>query len=75
VSYLATVARETGWSAQYILWELPYALGLGIEHAAAIYNGEKMELCEGGGGGESNRELMAADLAEVRARYRAQATN
>jgi len=32
------MARATGWSMDYILWQLPYVAGLQIMHSEAIYN-------------------------------------
>jgi len=43
---LATIARATGWSRRYILWELPYAAGLGMVHAEAMHHGNVMVFCE-----------------------------
>ena len=32
-SYLATLAKNTGWESHYILWELDYVAGLQLEHS------------------------------------------
>lgn len=69
IVYLATVARETGWTAEHILWALPYALGLGIVHVARAYNGEPMEWADGRAG--EGADTLRAQLAQVRARYAA----
>lgn len=66
--YLATVARETGWAAEYILWALPYCAGLGIVHAAAVHHGEIMEFSEEREGVSSEREGMREELEAVRKR-------
>lgn len=76
MSYLTTIARATGWGRRYILWELPYATGLGICHAEAMHHGQAMVFCERreqrspAGGGMSVREQMAT----VRARAKAAGT-
>ncbi len=74
MSYLATVARETGWGYDFIVWKLPYAVGLGIMHAAAGFHGSPQEYLDGdapgaGPGPVAAVEAVAADLAVVRARY------
>lgn len=46
MSYLGAIAKETGWVMDFILWELPYATGLGLIHGAAIRKGVAMELRE-----------------------------
>ena len=34
-----TLARETGWSEHYILWQLPLARALAYQHAALRAHG------------------------------------
>jgi len=35
---VTSIARCTGWSMDYILWQLPYVTGLQIMHSEAVYN-------------------------------------
>jgi hypothetical protein len=42
MGYAANVAAETGWSCEFVLWELSFAVGLGVMHAAGVRNGETM---------------------------------
>ena len=35
---MTNMARATGWSMDYIMWQLPYVTGLQIMHAEAVYN-------------------------------------
>ena len=38
-SYLITLASHTGWSRDFILWELPLAQGFQLQHAVLIQSG------------------------------------
>jgi len=38
-SYLVTIAAQTGWSRDFILWELPLSQGWQLQHAILIANG------------------------------------
>lgn len=40
-SYVIGLAMNTGWSEEFILWELPLARGLQYQHAALYANGAK----------------------------------
>ena len=66
VDYLACISRETGWSAEFILWDLPYALGMGIMHAAGIFHGSVMRLVEGE---EKGVQEMRAEFATLKEKY------
>jgi hypothetical protein len=59
LSYLATVAKVTAWSMDFILWGLPYATGLGLVHAAAVRNGQAMEFAVSRGEEEPEEDLRA----------------
>tara|TARA_R110001599_G_scaffold322729_1_gene533915 strand:+ start:243 stop:467 length:225 start_codon:yes stop_codon:yes gene_type:complete len=41
---VATIARLTSWSLDFILWELPYAAGLQLYHAEYQHNGQAVRL-------------------------------
>lgn len=45
---MADLARLTGWSRAYLLWELPYGSGLGLIHSDGIFHGSTMKLVAGG---------------------------
>lgn len=66
---MASICRETGWSRAYVLWQLPYSAGLGICHAAALYNGTAMEWASPSLDGREAMAGPAAQLAKVRGRY------
>lgn len=51
MSYLVNITRATGWPRDYILWELPLAHGLQIQHAEAIFQGEIMDWADGSADG------------------------
>ena len=38
-SYLITIASQTGWTRDFILWELPLSQGWQLQHAILIQNG------------------------------------
>jgi len=38
-SYLITIASQTGWQRDFILWELPLSQGWQLQHAILISNG------------------------------------
>ena len=40
-SYVVGLAKNTGWSEQFILWELPLSKGLQYQHAALYAAGVK----------------------------------
>lgn len=64
---MATLARETGWSRDFILWELPYSMGLGIEHSAALFHGCEREFSAARvSGGETARAALEADWKAAR---------
>lgn len=60
VLYLANITRATKWSREYILWELPLAAGLQIEHAEAVYQGEEMSWAGDGGPVQTMRAQFEA---------------
>jgi hypothetical protein len=45
---VAGLARLTGWSLDYLLWELPYAAGLELMHAEMVYHGQEVRKVERG---------------------------
>lgn len=69
MSYLATLAKETGWSMEFILWRLPYSTGLGMIHSAAIRKGVTMELVNGRPVDEDELGGMREAFQAMRARY------
>lgn len=38
-SYLAALAESTGWQMSYLLWSLPFSVGLQLRHAYTIREG------------------------------------
>lgn len=40
---MTTISRISGWGYDFILWELPYAAGLGMLHADAVFNGQEVQ--------------------------------
>lgn len=60
------VTRATGWDREFILWELPLAHGLQIQHAEGLFQGETLDWADGTAG---NDALNAADA--MRAQFRA----
>lgn len=46
-AYVTGISAATGWLEDFILWELPYARGLGYVHAIAVSHGQEMELVAG----------------------------
>ncbi len=40
-SYVVGLAMNTGWSEDFILWQLPLSRGLQYQHAALYANGAK----------------------------------
>lgn len=44
---MTSITRISGWSLEYILWELPYAAGLGMLHAEARYNDQDVVFVNG----------------------------
>ena len=68
MSYLGVLAKETGWTMDFVLWSLPYATGLGIVHAAAVRRGVAMEFVEARGieGAESDLEMMRGDFERMK---------
>lgn len=40
--YIAVIARGTGWSEDYIRWQLPLARGRAYVHALRLMDGEAM---------------------------------
>lgn len=49
-SYVMLVARHTGWSEDFILWELPLVRGNAYCHAIMRLNNVKTQLTSDGGG-------------------------
>lgn len=66
MSYLVNITRATGWGRDYILWELPLAHGLQIEHSEAIFHGETLDWADGRAGGS---EVSAQDV--MRSQFKA----
>lgn len=68
MSYLATISRATGWGREYILWELPLAHGLQIEHVEAVFNGETLDWANGRAGdtGVSGLDAMRMQFAAMK---------
>ncbi len=70
VTYLVNITRATGWARDYILWELPLAHGLQIQHAEAIFQGETMDWADGRGGKDMDdpAQSMLAQFRALRSR-------
>lgn len=64
------ITRATGWPRDYILWELPLAHGLQIQHAEAIFQGEIMDWADGSADGAqiSAQDAMRAQFRAAKAR-------
>lgn len=52
---MLVVASKTGWSEDYIRWELPLARGYGYYHAARVLEGER---CQWPGGNAVVRDWV-----------------
>lgn len=65
MQYLATLADETSWSDDYILWDLSMVRGLGIMHVTGLRCEKEMEWVyprgeemERGGDGEMGGDMF-----------------
>jgi hypothetical protein len=57
-SYVIGLAMNTGWTEEFILWELPLSTGLQYQHAALYANGAKTV---------PSGETMKRQLADIEA--------
>lgn len=60
--YIIVIASKTGWSEDYIRWQLPLARGLAYYHAARLLDGEDCRW--------PNARSKAADTSTLRDRIR-----
>jgi hypothetical protein len=48
-TYILVIAAKSGWSEEFIRWELPLARGNAYYHAARVMDGERCRWPGGGG--------------------------
>ena len=56
------ITRATGWSRDYILWDLPLAHGLQIQHCEGMFQGEILDWADGSQSGE---QMSAQDAMRM----------